>query len=161
QLICTRASVNEGGVGIAIFSATSRFAPIILRQARGFDPMAELTPEELRRQTLLHIESLRAAGVEWLPKASPRQPRTPEPVGANLFEAPLPVAPSTALSADQRRQDLTVLAQRVKSCTRCGELAATRTQTVFGVGRVEPDICFIGEAPGADEDQQGEPFVGA
>jgi DNA polymerase len=40
-------------------------------------------------------------------------------------------------------------------------LAATRTQTVFGVGRVEPDICFIGEAPGADEDRQGEPFVGA
>src|SRR5262249_16448961 len=39
--------------------------------------------------------------------------------------------------------------------------ASTRTQTVFGVGKLDPDICFVGEAPGADEDAQGEPFVGA
>ena len=45
-------------------------------------------------------------------------------------------------------------------CTRCKELAATRTQTVFGVGRIDPDLCFIGEAPGREEDATGEPFVG-
>jgi DNA polymerase len=106
----------------------------------------------------LHIESLRAAGVEWLPKTSPRRPRTPEPSGANLFE--VTPAPSAALTPEHRRHELTLLAERVKPCTRCGELAATRTQTVFGVGRVEPEICFIGEAPGADEDRLGEPFVG-
>jgi DNA polymerase len=39
-------------------------------------------------------------------------------------------------------------------------LAATRTQTVFGVGRIDPDVCFIGEAPGREEDATGEPFVG-
>jgi len=40
-------------------------------------------------------------------------------------------------------------------------LAAKRTQTVFGVGNAEARLCFLGEAPGADEDRQGEPFVGA
>ena len=43
----------------------------------------------------------------------------------------------------------TMLAELVSGCTRCKELAATRTQTVFGVGRIDPDVCFIGEAPGA------------
>ena len=39
-------------------------------------------------------------------------------------------------------------------------MASTRTQTVFGVGTIDPEICFVGEAPGADEDAQGIPFVG-
>src|SRR5437773_718860 len=64
-------------------------------------------------------------------------------------------------SPAQRRHELTVLAQNVTQCMRCSELMATRTQTVFGVGKIDPDVCFIGEAPGADEDAQGEPFVGA
>lgn len=42
----------------------------------------------------------------------------------------------------------------------CKELACTRTQTVFGVGNAKPRVVFFGEAPGADEDRQGEPFVG-
>lgn len=50
--------------------------------------------------------------------------------------------------------------QRVAQCTRCHELAPFRTQTVFGVGDPQADIMFVGEAPGADEDKQGEPFVG-
>lgn len=51
------------------------------------------------------------------------------------------------------------LAERVRVCTRC-VLHAGRTQTVFGVGSVDADLLVIGEAPGADEDRQGEPFVG-
>ena len=51
------------------------------------------------------------------------------------------------------------LAARVRTCTRC-PLHASRTQTVFGVGNVHADLLVIGEAPGADEDRQGEPFVG-
>lgn len=51
------------------------------------------------------------------------------------------------------------LAQRVASCTQCG-LHTTRTQTVFGVGNKAAQWMVIGEAPGADEDRQGEPFVG-
>jgi DNA polymerase len=55
---------------------------------------------------------------------------------------------------------LAVLQQEVAGCTLCGELARTRTQTVFGVGNPQARLCFLGEAPGADEDRQGEPFVG-
>ena len=51
------------------------------------------------------------------------------------------------------------LAARVRACTLCG-LHKTRTQTVFGVGRRDARLFVIGEAPGADEDRQGEPFVG-
>ncbi len=45
-------------------------------------------------------------------------------------------------------------------CTKCPHLVASRTQVVFGVGNTEADLLFVGEAPGADEDAQGEPFVG-
>jgi uracil-DNA glycosylase family 4 len=49
---------------------------------------------------------------------------------------------------------------RVSACVKCPNLASSRTQTVFGVGNPDAEIMFIGEAPGADEDAQGEPFVG-
>ena len=55
--------------------------------------------------------------------------------------------------------DLTALAAQVANCTAC-ELHKTRKQTVFGVGHHKADWLIIGEAPGADEDRQGEPFVG-
>jgi DNA polymerase len=55
--------------------------------------------------------------------------------------------------------DLAELAAACKDCTRCG-LAATRTQVVFGRGDPSADLVFCGEAPGAEEDAQGFPFVG-
>jgi uracil-DNA glycosylase family 4 len=55
---------------------------------------------------------------------------------------------------------LAPLRERVRICTKCPHLAASRTQTVFGVGNPDAEIMFIGEAPGVDEDAQGEPFVG-
>lgn len=75
--------------------------------------------------------------------------------GAALFEAggESSVPPSKASS-------LAVLQKEVVPCTRCHELATTRTQTVFGVGNPKARLCFLGEAPGADEDRLGEPFVG-
>jgi len=63
-------------------------------------------------------------------------------------------------SAGDKSASLHELAQIVAKCRRCQELASTRTQTVFGVGDPDAKIMFIGEAPGADEDKQGEPFVG-
>ncbi len=158
----------------------------------------------LARQLRLHLDSLRAAGIEFLPIGPPlafvpvAQPPTatqvPAPVllpelapaprpsldpvreamkqgqpvlpvappiqvtaPSALFEASAPAVPE---SAADRRRELTVLTARVASCDRCPELFATRTQTVFGVGPVDPEICFVGEAPGADEDATGEPFVG-
>ncbi len=62
-------------------------------------------------------------------------------------------------AGDVAALDWNGLAARVTGCTRC-ELHATRTRTVFGVGNRNADWLVIGEAPGADEDQQGEPFVG-
>jgi len=55
---------------------------------------------------------------------------------------------------------LGAIRERVRACTKCAHLACSRTQTVFGVGNPDADLMFIGEAPGMDEDQQGEPFVG-
>jgi DNA polymerase len=71
-----------------------------------------------------------------------------------------PAQPGSSLSREDRRQALEVLAQRVAGCTRCPELVSTRTQTVFGDGQAGVELCFVGEAPGADEDAQGLPFVG-
>lgn len=72
----------------------------------------------------------------------------------------LPGPPSRSLRPAERIPALNVLAETVRNCTRCEELARTRTQTVFGVGNPSAKILFLGEAPGADEDKQGEPFVG-
>jgi len=75
--------------------------------------------------------------------------------GGALFEA----ADESSVRASNAAT-LELLQQEVAACTRCGELAATRTQTVFGVGDSRARLCFMGEAPGADEDRLGEPFVG-
>jgi DNA polymerase len=82
--------------------------------------------------------------------------RTP-PASGSLFDQPASGAP---LTLDQRSEALQVLSRQVAACTRCSELVAHRTQTVFGVGHPQPRLCFFGEAPGADEDRLGEPFVG-
>ena len=68
--------------------------------------------------------------------------------------------PCSTAPLDERIAGLSKVAQQVAACNRCQELADTRTQTVFGVGNPQADIMYIGEAPGADEDRQGEPFVG-
>ena len=59
----------------------------------------------------------------------------------------------------RRNSTGTQLRARVAACTRCS-LSATRTQTVFGVGNPQAEWLIVGEAPGAEEDRQGEPFVG-
>jgi uracil-DNA glycosylase len=68
-----------------------------------------------------------------------------------------PTGPSTA---EERRQALTELLATARSCVRCPELAATRNKVVFGAGNANAELMFIGEAPGASEDEQGLPFVG-
>lgn len=90
------------------------------------------------------------------PVASPEASAQPDLIGRNP-----PVTKSQpALSKEDRIARLETLCSQVTGCTRCQELAETRTQTVFGVGDPEARILFVGEAPGADEDRQGEPFVG-
>jgi DNA polymerase len=64
-------------------------------------------------------------------------------------------------SASDRREALKELLVLARSCTRCAELAATRNSVVFGAGNADAELMFVGEAPGANEDLQGLPFVGA
>lgn len=71
------------------------------------------------------------------------------------------VKPSLASdNPTERLAALEVIADKVSRCTRCPVLVENRTQTVFGVGNPMARVVFFGEAPGADEDAQGEPFVG-
>ncbi len=63
-------------------------------------------------------------------------------------------------SAAERREVLKQVLAQARSCTRCAELAATRKTVVFGAGNANADLMFVGEAPGASEDEQGVPFVG-
>ena len=70
------------------------------------------------------------------------------------------MARQPSLPRQERILELDRLCQEVSHCRRCRELAQTRTQTVFGVGNPMTRLVFLGEAPGADEDRQGEPFVG-
>ena len=58
-----------------------------------------------------------------------------------------------------RRDDLVALYKEASDCTRC-PLAESRTKVVFGAGNADADLMFVGEAPGAEEDRQGLPFVG-
>ena len=78
----------------------------------------------------------------------------------------LPTAPLgrwqlPALELAERQNRLAELDLQVRGCRKCEELVCYRRQTVFGEGHLQPRVCFYGEAPGADEDAQGRPFVGA
>jgi uracil-DNA glycosylase family 4 len=65
------------------------------------------------------------------------------------------------MSMQERREELTSVYRQARECTRCPQLASTRTQVVFGAGNANADLMFVGEAPGAKEDERGVPFVGA
>jgi DNA polymerase len=95
---------------------------------------------------------------EALPQAElPRQVEAPRQVGRTAQAGVVDVvaqAPDLAANLDWSE-----LRAAVSACQRC-ELHRTRTQTVFGVGNPQARWMFIGEAPGAEEDRQGEPFVG-
>ena len=69
-------------------------------------------------------------------------------------------APAVALSPEAKAAAFAELRERAMACVKCPHLASSRKNVVFGVGSLEAELMFIGEAPGADEDEQGEPFVG-
>ncbi len=115
------------------------------------DELREVT-RDLRR----HLEALRAMGVHSL-----RCEEVAEAVAAPAPELARPApAAARAPAADPSRRTLAVVRDEVGECTRC-KLSATRTKLVFGVGADETPLMFVGEAPGAEEDRRGEPFVGA
>jgi uracil-DNA glycosylase len=100
------------------------------------------------------------------PLPTPRSPEPPMPRTAR----PLPIAPAASLlrqpyppplaSGADRQAALEAGRCQVAECTLCPVLVRNRSKTVYGVGTPTPRVVFFGEAPGADEDRQGEPFVG-
>jgi uracil-DNA glycosylase len=85
--------------------------------------------------------------------SAPEESPSPSPTASKLV-------PNISDDLKGRITQLAGVAEQVAACSKCQDLANGRTQTVFGVGNPDAEIMFIGEAPGADEDRQGEPFVG-
>jgi uracil-DNA glycosylase family 4 len=112
-------------------------------------------------------------------KAGPERAPDPDPVAVSKKESRVPdgeirapeiqAVPATPIPAspDPREAPVSAKAERlaalrepVLACVKCPHLVKSRTQVVFGVGNPDAELMFVGEAPGADEDKQGEPFVG-
>jgi uracil-DNA glycosylase len=127
----------------------------------------------IERSTLAQVPEAEPARIERAPAArpdtshrapaqsSPGIPQAARPVAAAPIVAPPPVRAvgPTPLDAEEQRRRLDVLSDSIKGCTKCA-LHAGRTQTVFARGSGASGLCFVGEGPGADEDEQGFPFVG-
>jgi len=144
---------------------------------------------ELRSQAARYVQLLRRSGKKdtWLPagltrrlpgptdRAAVSQPlraraeaiaRPPSPISHLPSSTPPPPNPKSAIRnpiqipEGTKTERLAALKKQTSACTICPHLAKSRTQVVFGVGDPEAKLMFVGEAPGADEDEQGEPFVG-
>lgn len=121
--------------------------------------------------TLQFLEQERAKGVRFL-RLDPALAEEWEEISGQLAKGnPIPAvaAPSRAIptltppraSKDPaKRQALEALRAKALACEKCPHLVRFRKQVVFGVGNPDAELMFVGEAPGADEDRQGEPFVG-
>ena len=87
----------------------------------------------------------------------PKKPAAP-------IAAPKAIIPNLRVeiisSSPAKAAAFTALRERALTCVKCPHLAAARTTVVFGVGNIDAQLMFVGEAPGADEDEMGEPFIG-
>jgi uracil-DNA glycosylase len=138
---------------------------------------------QLLDATIQHLEDLKSCGVRHVaispqtlrelvqpPKTAstitaqknPVTASTPSPKPAELSLAlPGVNAPAFApLDSKEKAAAFVALRERALACIKCGHLASSRKNVVFGVGSIDAQLMFVGEAPGADEDEQGEPFVG-
>jgi DNA polymerase len=131
--------------------------------------------EDLKARGVRHLaiapETLRALGQSAPRPAAPMMPRSGQREEAQTFQpataqppAPkigMPVSRTEIVSASsEKAAAFAALRERALVCVKCPHLAASRKNVVFGVGNIDAQLMFVGEAPGADEDEQGEPFVG-
>jgi len=117
--------------------------------------MADRFQEALDR-TLPMLKKMQG-GLKPPPKASRAALETLSKSAA-AARKPKPAAPTSAAAPSEWTWE--TLREAVLTYTKCPHLVRSRTQVVFGVGNTKADLLFVGEAPGADEDAQGEPFVG-
>lgn len=138
-------------------------------KSRGVRQVA-VAPETLRVLTL--PPPRRAAAPPIISRPSdPVSPLPPITIPASApdprRQTPVPNLQTPATShqtppaSSEKSAALAALRERALACVKCPHLAASRKSVVFGVGNPDADLMFIGEAPGADEDLLGEPFVGA
>jgi uracil-DNA glycosylase len=107
----------------------------------------------------LRREYLAALGLtHWVVRGGKVAPAAPPSAQESAAANRMPAA-NELPAAREAGMDWPELRARVAACTRCS-LSTTRTQTVFGVGNLRAEWLIVGEAPGAEEDRQGEPFVG-
>lgn len=134
--------------------------------------------QRLLDSTIEHLKWLKASGRQFVVvqsqtlkdlQAPPPLPRVSFPkqavvvaasVGA-VLEHPATVEPAKAGATNAKEIAMAEIRSRAMACLLCPNLAKARKNVVFGVGSLEAELMFVGEAPGADEDAQGEPFVGA
>ncbi|HLZ53436.1 MAG TPA: uracil-DNA glycosylase [Verrucomicrobiae bacterium] len=99
-----------------------------------------------------------------LPKRAGSETGAPHPAAeqASLLALPGEAVPGQAppLDPQAKAAAFAALRERALACMKCPHLASSRKTVVFGVGSIDAQLMFVGEAPGADEDEQGEPFVG-
>jgi DNA polymerase len=131
---------------------------------------------ELLDAAIQQLQELKSQGVRFVPVSaealaalnqSPRPAAkkisTPAPV---IQPAPKPApaapiaVPTLSPEAQAKAAAFADLSRRALACVKCANLASSRKNVVFGVGSMDAQLMFVGEAPGADEDEQGEPFVG-
>jgi DNA polymerase len=131
---------------------------------------------QLLDATIHHLEDLKSHGMRHVavsaetllslsqppPKFSTRQDPVqvaalPLPAGEGRGEGELISNPKSSV---EKSAAFAALRERVMACVKCEHLASSRKNVVFGVGNINAQLMFVGEAPGADEDIQGEPFVG-
>jgi DNA polymerase len=151
----------ERGVADSVFPVSEETAPAYVAPA--YVAPAYVAPAYVAPASI-QTEPVASSPIPAEPLPKPAPPvavtkRKPVPVATgSLFGEPafdLPV-----IDASERPGLLAAEASIVAGCTKCKPLAETRTQTVFGVGSPTARLMFIGEAPGADEDRTGIPFVG-
>jgi uracil-DNA glycosylase family 4 len=98
------------------------------------------------------------------PKRAGSETGAPRPVAEqkSLLALPGETAPSPVPPLDPQAKSaaFAALRERALACVKCPHLASSRKNVVFGVGSIDAQLMFVGEAPGADEDERGEPFVG-
>jgi uracil-DNA glycosylase family 4 len=113
----------------------------------------------LRSSLVAYLEELAESGIDGLPAETACTTLQPEPhatIPAHSIQKPASTQPDSDSTA---HEELEKIRKNLGDCQRC-KLAATRKNLVFGVGNRQARIVFVGEAPGADEDEKGEPFVG-
>src|SRR5208282_1223159 len=142
-------------------------------KSRGVRNVA-VSPETLRalaQPVKSQITNLKTEIARTAPSAPTAKPAVQSEIGNRKSEIPAPAELSLALPGEaapasapldpkEKAAAFAALRERALACVKCPHLASSRKTVVFGVGSIDAQLMFVGEAPGADEDEQGEPFVG-